>query len=250
MEDAPTPFVELDNGPSKFEEFLEKNQKLLIGGSIAIFLGVLGYVGYTGYNQLQAEEAGSALSSATDEAGIQNVISAHGNTATAGSATLLLAQEQAAESSDKSIETLTSFVDTYTTHPALASATTKLGLALLNKGDLTGAQARLSAVVDMENADYVIPAAQIGLGDIAKANGDIAQAKEIYTTVADLTNDGDESIQKYSQYSTMAKTRLRFLEAAAPVEVEKKATPAVIPTPQPKISTTVESGDKNSPIGE
>lgn len=245
MEDAPTPFAELDNGPSKFEEFLENNQKLLIGGSIAIFLGVLGYVGYTGYNDLKAQEAGSALSAASDEATIQTVISTYGDTATAGSATLLLAGEQASESDEKAIETLSSFIDTYPTHPALASATTKLGLALLNKGDLAGAQARLSAVVDMEDADYIIPAAQIGLGDIAKANGDISQAKELYTKVSDLTAGGFDSIQKYSQYAAIANSRLRYLEAAAPEEKAAQSAPAATPAPQPTISTTLESDDKS-----
>lgn len=248
MEDAPTPFAELDNGPSKFEEFLENNQKAIIAGSIAVFLGVLGYVGYNGYQDLKSSEAGSALTAATEEAEIHNVIATYGDTASAGAATLLLANQQADTSPEKSIETLSNFVNTYTSHPALPSATTKLGLALLNQGKLTEAKAQLSAVVDMENADYIAPAALIGLGDIAKANNDLPAAKELYTKVADLTNGGIESIQKYSQYAAIANTRLRFLEADAPVEVAAK--PAAITTPQPETSTTSEASDKNTPVAE
>lgn len=248
MEDAPTPFAELDNGPSKFEEFLENNQKSLIAGSIAVFLGVLGYVGYNGYVEMKYSDAGSALTAATDATEMQTVISTYGDTPSAAAATLLLANQQAEESAEKSIETLSNFVNTYTTHPALPSAATKLGLALLNQGKLTEAQAQLSAVVDMENAEFVIPAAQLGLGDIAKANGDIAKAKELYTKVSDLTNGGVEAIQKYSQYASLANSRLRFLEASAPNEVEKKA--AVAPTPEQTNPTTLDSSDKNAPLAE
>lgn len=253
MEETPTPFAELDHGPSKFEEFLEKNQKLLITGSVAVFLGVLGYVGYTSYGDYKSAEAGSALSAANDATAIETVINTYGQTATAGSAALLLSQEQSEESSEKSIETLRDFVSTYPSHPALPSATTKLGLALLNAGKLTDAQSYLSEVIDMENAEHIVPAAKIGLGDIAKANGDTAQAKQLYTEVADLTKQGADAINKFSLYSSIANSRLRFLDAAAPVEVEKKVTPPTPATPAvvtPQISPAVQSSDKNAPQGE
>lgn len=262
MDDTPTPIAEIDHGPSKFEVFLDENQKSIIALAIAIFLGVLGYVGYTSYADLLAAKAGEALTAAEEESELQAVISEHGNTNSAGSAALLIAQIKGSESSEEAIATLQDFVATYPAHPAISTATTSLGLRLLNEGKLDQAEAQLTSVVDMENADFIIPAAQIALGDIAKQKGDNARAKELYTEVTNLIADTEDEAQivnitKYSPYKTIASARLRFLEAAAPKAVEKKApveTPALDPTPavapQVEISAPKEKDEKNSQPSE
>lgn len=262
MDDTPTPIAEIDHGPSKFEVFLDENQKSLIALAIAIFLGVLGYVGYTSYSDLLANNAGEALAAAEEESDLQTIISKHGSTNSAGSAALLIAQIKGSESNEDAIAALQDFVATYPAHPAIATATTSLGLRLFNDGKLDQAEAQLSTVTDMENADFIIPAAQIALGDIAKLKGDNDRAKEFYTEVTNLiTETEDESnianITKYSPYKTIATARLRFLEAAAPTAIEKKApvvTPIVEPTPevvpQVEISAPEEKDEKNSQPSE
>ncbi len=232
MDDTPTPIAEIDHGPSKFEVFLDENMKLIITAAIAIFLGVLAYVGYTGYSSMLNAQAGEDLASADDEPQLQAVISAHGNTASAGAAALLIADIKGNESAEDAINALRDFTSTYPNHPALPTATTSLGLRLLNEGKLPEAEAQLSAVLEMENAEHITPVAQIALGDIAKQNGDKERAREFYTAVTNLISDDSsdiDSITKFAPYKTKANNRLRFIDAAAPLEVEKKIAP-VAPT--------------------
>ncbi|MFC5051178.1 tetratricopeptide repeat protein [Rubritalea spongiae] len=238
MDDTPTPIAEIDHGPSKFDIFLEENQKLLIGGAVVIFLGVLGYVGYTSFAEMKAAEAGEALAAAEQSADIQQVISQHSTSASAGSAALLLANEKALESNQAAIDALRDFISNYPNHPALATATTNLGLRLLNEGKLDEAQAQLSSVEDIANSEYIAPVAKIGLGDIAKAKGDTELAKqnynEVINLVADAAGTGDTigTVNKFAGYTQIANTRLRLLTAEAPKEVEKKTTPepSIAPT--------------------
>lgn len=253
MDESPTPIAEIEHGPSKFEIFLEENQKLLITLAILIFVGVLGYVGYISYGEYTKAQAGEALSEANDEAELQAVISQHGNTASAGSAALLLADQKAQESPEAAIGALRDFVNTYTDHPALPTATTSLGLQLLNDGKLDEAKAQLGTVLDMENADYIIPAAKIALADIAKQQGDLASARQYYTEVSNLTLDADiANLNKYSQYVQIANQRLRFIETSAPTAVEKK-TPVEVPAaPQvkPAEATPAPASEENQPVEE
>ncbi|MFC4992780.1 tetratricopeptide repeat protein [Rubritalea tangerina] len=252
MDDTPTPIAEIDHGPSKFEVFLEENQKLLMTLAIVIFLGVLGYVGYTGYSDMIKAQAGEALTAAVEPSELEAVISQHGNTASAGAASLLLASTKAEESNEKAIAELQNFISTYPNHPAIPTATTSLGLRLLNEGKLPEAEAQLASVLDMDNAEFITPAAQIGLGDIAQQNNDIARAKEYYTAVTDLITDSDaatnnDTINKFSAYKSIASDRLRFLGANAPKEVEKKVTPAPAETPQPQDGNPSDASTPNTP---
>lgn len=239
--------TEIDHGPSKFEVFLEENQKLLITLSVVTFLGVLAYVGYTGYNDMLSAQAGEALTSAEEESELEAIISAHGNTASAGAAVLLLADIKSNKSSEDAISALRDFVAIYPNHAAIPTATTSLGLHLLNNGKLSDAEVKLNKVLDMENADFIKPVAQIALGDIAKQNGDKDRAKEHYMEVTNLVSDTDISaINKYAPYKYIANTRLRFLDAAAPTEVEKKPAPTtdVTPTPEAPAAKNTEEVEK------
>ncbi|MFT5883264.1 MAG: putative negative regulator of RcsB-dependent stress response [Crocinitomicaceae bacterium] len=241
MDDIPTPIAEIDHGPSKFDVFLDENMKLIIAAAIAIFLGVLGYVGYTGYSAMLNAQAGEALASADDEPQLQAVISSHGTTASAGAAALLIADIKGNESAEDAINALRDFTATYPNHAAIPTATTSLGLRLLNEGKLPAAEAQLSAVLEIENAEHITPVAQIALGDIAQLNGDNERAREHYTAVTNLISDDSsdiDSIAKFSSYKTMASNRLRFIGAVPPLEVEKKIAPVapvvpVTPTPTP-----------------
>ena len=152
MDDTPTPIAEIDHGPSKFEIFLEENQKLLIGGAVVIFLGVLGYVGFTSFAEMKAAEAGEALASAEESEAIEQVIAQHADSASAGSAALLLANQKADESNQAAIDALSEFVSNYPSHPALATATTNLGLRLLNEGKLDEAQAHTGRPIGVDGA--------------------------------------------------------------------------------------------------
>ncbi|MGJ8672168.1 tetratricopeptide repeat protein [Rubritalea sp.] len=256
MDDTPTPIAEIDHGPSKFEIFLEENQKLLLGGAIVIFLAVLGYVGYSSYANMKAAEAGEALAAAGDNEEVQQVISLYSDSASAGSAALLLANQKADDSNQAAIDALREFISNYPNHPALATATTNLGLRLLNEGKLDDAQAQLSSVEDIDGSAYIAPVAKIGLGDIAKVKGDIELAKqnynEVINLVADVAGSGDtlETINKFSGYTQIANTRLLLLTAEQPKEVEKKTSPEPSVAPTTPAETPVAEVKSEAPAEE
>lgn len=253
MDDTPTPIAEIDHGPSKFDIFLEENQKLLITAAIALFLGVLGYVGYTGYSDMINAQAGEELTIASDESQLQAVVTSHGNTASAGAAALLIADIKGNESTEEAINALREFTATYPDHAAITTATTSLGMRLLNEGKLPEAEAQLSAVLNMENTEHIKPAAQIALGDIAQQNEDNERAKEFYTAVTNLISDESSdmaNIAKFASYKNLANNRLRFLRATAPTEVEKKITPVAPTTTETAPATPVTAIAQESSISE
>lgn len=244
MDDTPVPIAELEQGPSKFEVFLERNQKLLTFLAIAVFLGVLGYVGYTSYDDYAKSRAGKALLEADTAAELKSVVKDFGNTASAGSADLLLADLKSQESSQEAVALLRHFVERYPQHPAIPSATTNLGLRLLNEGKWDAAKAELQSVLDMEQAEFIIPLVQIALGDIAKQQNDLPAARQWYTKVSELGNDADNTAS-FSAYIEMSKERVRFLNVVPP-EVQKKKA-AVSPT---EISPNEKKDENNSQLVE
>lgn len=236
MDDTPTPIAEIDHGPSKFETFLEENQKLLVAAAIAIFLGVLGYVGFTTYSAMVASDAGQALLAAESEDQYNQVKSDYPDSASAGSSTLLLAKIYETEDNEKAIAQYQQFIDTYPEHPAVANATIGLGQRLLNAGKFDQAEAQLNAALNMENAETVIPAAQLALGDLAVKRGETEKAKTFYQQVADLINESTAAtdliaINQFSGYKSMAQQRLRLLQAEPPVEVKAKPVSSPITPP-------------------
>lgn len=230
LKETAVPLAEISQGPNAFEAFLDRNQKGLVALAAALALGAVGVVIYRGVAQSARETAGAALTKADSAAAYQAVADANADTASAGSALVLLANSQwDAGEKDKAVATLQKFVSTYPSHPALPSAKANLGSKLLSQGKTGDAEKVFEELVSAPEAKYIAPFALISLGDIAKAAGDTAKAKASYEKVQSEFPD--------STFSQTASQRILVINAKPPVEVD--APPAPV-TPSP-------SGDAGAP---
>jgi predicted negative regulator of RcsB-dependent stress response len=216
------PLAEINLGPSKFEQFLDNNQKTLaVLLAVAVVASAV-YIVIRGVEKSREHSAGAALSKATDSAALQEVISSHANTNAAASAKLLLADMQAGEGkTDVSIKTLQDFIATNTDHPAKPTASDKLAAKLMSEGKTAEASAIFQDLVSDPKARYIAPYALICLGDIAKAGGDPAKAESYFNQVKTEFAE--------SSFASIAAERLATVKTKPPVEVE---APAPAPEPQ------------------
>jgi len=212
MEDAPTPIAELDHGPSKFEEFLEKNQKILIIAATLIFLGVLAYVFFTGKEKKDAVEAGAEFMQATDENSLNQVITNHSSKATAGTAAMAIAQLRTTD--DDRTAALNHFIDNYPDHPGIPSKLLELALIQVNAGKNSDAETTLNKLISIDQSTYLAPRAKIALADIAASNNELEKAQQIYTEIKDSQN---------LHFSKIAAERLLYLNAKEPI-IKTKAS--------------------------
>jgi len=226
-ESSPTPLAEISQGPSAFEEFLDKNQKNLIILTILLALGAAALVVYRGIEKSRQETAGTDLNKAADLAALQGVVKEHAGTHAASSAMILLADRQWTDGQqDAAIATLRDFIAANSGHPAFASARASLGAKLMAQGKAADATTIFQEIADDPKARFIAPYALISLGDISKAAGDLEKAESSYSRVK---KDFPES-----SFVETANKRIATLKAKAPVEVEPPPAPA--PTPAPEAS--------------
>lgn len=216
------PLAEINLGPSKFEQFLENNQKTLaVLLAVAVVASAVYIVG-RGVEKSREQSAGVALSKAATTTALQDVISNHANTNAAASAKLLLADMQAGEKkTGDAIKTLQDFIATKTDHPAKPTASAKLGAMLMSENKTAEASTIFQNLVSDPKARYIAPYALICLGDIAKAGGDPAKAESYYNQVKTEFSE--------SSFANIAAERLATVKTKPPVEVEPAA-----PAPEPQ----------------
>jgi len=216
MSDTPTPIAEIDHGPSKFDEFLENNQKKLVILAIAIFLAVVAYVFLKGYNKMQAENAGALLLEASNEEEYNKVISEYPGETAAGTAAYTIAAMRTSD--EDAIEAFNHFISTYPEHPMVALAEFNLAQHQINAGKTAEATATLEALIDKDNADFIIPKATIALGDIALANGEKEQAEKLY-------NDAINFNESKHSFVGEAQTKINYISASKPAMVDAPPKP-------------------------
>lgn len=220
-----TPLAEISNAPSGFESFLDRNQKGVIGLAVVLALSAVGVVIYRGVEQGRQHSGGVALSGATDTAALSKVVSEHPNTYAAGSAMILLADSQWAENKkDEAIATLQKFASEFPEHAAIPAAEASLATKLLAQGKTGDAAKIFETLSKKPEASYLAPFALISLGDIAKAESDIAKAEEYYKEV--------QSNFPASPFNQTAADRIQILKAKPPVEIEAPAAPDESAVPQ------------------
>lgn len=212
------PLAEISQGPSAFEQFLDRNQKNLIVVAILIALGTAGYVVYSGVKDSQETTAGTDLAKAEDLASLQSVISGHAETRAARTAMVLLADKQWSEGQqDAAVETLRKFIDSNPDHPALGSARASLGAKLMAQGKSGDAASVFQEIADDPKERFIAPFALIALGDLAKAGGDTAKAETFYNRVSTEFSS--------SSFATTASQRVASLKAKAPAEIDPPPAP-------------------------
>ena len=226
MEDSPTPIAELEHGPSKLEEFLDKNQKKLMILAALIFLGVLAYVFMTGLEKKKANEAGAAFMQATDEESLNKVITDHSSSPAAGTAAMAIAQLRTTDA-DRTAA-LDHFIATYPDHPGVPAKLLELALIQMNAGKNNDAEDTLNKLIDNDKSAFLAPRAKIALADIAASNKKLDAAEQIYTEIKD----------SQTHFSSVAAERLLYLKASEPKLVKKAPT---VPTPTLEEATTLDT---------
>lgn len=218
------PLGEIAIGPSKFEQFLDRNIKGLIAVGVLTAVGALGWIIYNGIQDSHENAAAAELSKSADLTALQAVVSTYPKTVAAGSAEVLLAHQQwKAGQKDTAIQTLRSFIAAQPKHPARPSAQANLAGYLQAQGQLEEAKATYLELTKDRDAKFIEPFALIQLGDIAKAAGDLKAAEEFFTqarAAAEETNN---------QLASSAAQRLQYLKAKAPVEIDAPPAPPAPP---------------------
>ena len=218
---APTPLGEIEQGPSKFEEFLEKNQKMLLIASLAIVLGASGWIVFKGMRESKETSAGEAIVAAKDIGDFRNVSEKFPGTPAAGTAQVLLAREQWADGlQDDAIGTLREFITNDPKHAARASARLALAKYLRARDQAEEASTILKELATDENSKHVAHLALIRLGDLENTNGNVEAARDYYTQA-----------QESEETSGMLTDRL----ITSRLDTVGVSLPVTVPTPeQPK----------------
>lgn len=237
--EAPKPIAEIEQGPSKFEQFLDANQRKLIALAVLVIIGVLGFVAYRTIKEDNEQSAGAALVGADDLTALLDVTKNHANTQAAASARLLAADAQWADGrQDDAIATLREFIDQNPSHPARPTALASLGSRLMAQGKTADARETFNILLDDPDAGFLAPFALISLGDIARSEGKLDEAESLLSRARD-EYPGDN-------FASVATNHLALLRSADPVEIDPPPPPA--PEPPPSIKRPDEEPDVSKPI--
>ncbi|WP_411847382.1 tetratricopeptide repeat protein [Roseibacillus persicicus] len=214
---TPSPLGEIEHGPSKFDQFMEKNMKKLILLALLIVVAVAAFVITSQLKEAKHREAGNALSQAESPADYKKVAADYPGSAASGSAQILMAGQLWEEGKEsEAIETLKSLASD-SDHPAAMQAKFSLASILLKQGKVEEAKTSYEAIVADSSAKYLHPLSLIALGDIAKAAGEEEKAKEYY----------QRKIDDYQEYADqgIAVTRLNLVGVDAPEKVSPPPAP-------------------------
>lgn len=222
LKESSVPLAEISQGPNAFEAFLDRNQKGIVAFAILLAIGAVAVVIYRGVEKSRQETAGAALTKAEDLAAYQAVIDGDAKTTAAGSAMVLLADEQwTANKQDDAIATLQKFISDFPKHPALPTAKASLGSKLLAQGKTGDAAKVFDELVSDPEARFIAPFAMISQGDISRAAGDLEKAEATYSKVKSEFPD--------SSFAETANNRIAILKAKPPVEIEPPPAPPAAP---------------------
>ncbi len=220
-----SPIGEILHGPSKFELFLEKNQKLLLVGTIAVAVGIGGYSVMQSIKADTNAEAAGALIAATDLASLESVQTQFPDSPSAATAAFLRAEKlwESGEQ-DSAINSLKEIIGKYPQHPVVALSRMKLANALVVQGKTADAAALYEEVISDASSAFLAPNAMIALGDLAMKNKEMDKAKGYYQEV--------ETKFEKSKLKQTAQERIRFISFQDPTEVDA-------PPPPPPASITL-----------
>jgi TolA-binding protein len=236
LSSAPLPLGEIVQGPSAFEQFLDRHQKTLAFASVAVALSIGGFMVYRTIQADEALEAGHALYAASDVASLQKVTSDFAQSPAAATAALAAADLMAKNGQvDEAITALREVVTKYPSHPAAALAQQSLGLRLLAQGKIADAKSAFEAVLARSDARYLAAAATLSLGDIAKSENNLTAAEECYRSISRDFPD--------SPFVATATERLKFLSFQSPTEIDP---PPAIEEPPASLALPDSADDKAS----
>jgi TolA-binding protein len=241
LSSSPLPLGEIVQGPSAFEQFLDRNQKALAAASVAVALSIGGYMVYRTIQADEAMAAGQALYAAKDVDALQKVSTDFAQTPAAVTASLAASDLLWKKGQqDEAIARLREILASHPTHPAAAIAQQSLGLRLLAQGKSGDAKSAFEAVLARSDARFLVPAATLSLGDIAKSEGNLKAAEESYRAISrDFPN---------SPFVNAAQERLKFLSFQAPTEIDPPPAVEAPPASLAQPPSEEESSNTGNPL--
>ncbi|MDE0825578.1 MAG: tetratricopeptide repeat protein [Akkermansiaceae bacterium] len=233
---SPAPLGEISHGPSKFEEFLDKNQKKLVLAILAIVVALAAYIVVTGIKEGEDNTAGEALSasgisesSTYDIAALRDVMESFQSSPASGSAALLLAEEQWKDQrKDESIQTLREFLAEKPDHAGRPSALMALASHLLETDKKDEAISTFQQLIDAPGSEFLAPFALLTLADLEKAAGNEDAAKVHYEKARDAYPNNSLTIKQF------VNGRLALLGVQPPAKIAPPAVPETPPAPAPR----------------
>lgn len=226
-QDVPQLLGEISQGPSAFDQFLDRNQKNLIFLCIAVAVGVAAFLVYQGVATSHERSAGASLCQADDLASLQALVTEYPSTAAAGTAKVALAERQWEENQQPAaIETLKAFIADNPKHPAIPNAKVSLAAKLKFNGKDAEATALFKELAEDPESSYLAPYSFIALGDLAKAAGHADEAESFYLK-AKIVVPGNA-------FSATADQRLANIKVKAPLEIAPPPPPpppGLVPPP-------------------
>jgi len=227
--DEPALLGEIEQGPSKLEQFLDAHQKKLILLVLLVIVGVSAYIIVEGLKEKNAVNAGEALVSAKDPGDFRNLIEGFSQTPAAGTAQLQLARSLWEEGdSEDAKTTLRNFISNSPDHPAQPGARMVLASFLLEEGEDEKGLAILRELAADANAAsaYIAPLALIRISDYERKAGNLDAARK----ALEQANNPNDKNSFLSQ--RLAESRLETLGVALPTTVpQPKPAPPKINVP-------------------
>ena len=217
--DPPAPLGEIEQGPSKFEQFLDANQKKLIVVVLLLITGVSAYIIVDGLEKKKAVNAGEALVASNDPGDFRHVMNDYAGTPAAGTAQLQLARSLWEEGDGEDAkETLRKFISDAPDHLAQPGARMVLATFLLEEGENEKGLTLLRELAADPKAAYLAPLALIRVSDYERKAGKLEDARNSLKQ-ANNPNDKNSYLSR-----SLAKARLETLGVALP---------AIVPRPKP-----------------
>lgn len=214
---------EISQAPNALEQFLERNQKALLGLVILAVLGGCAWIILHSKKTGAESAAAGALVKAEDAAALEAISKNYPDTPAAGSAALLAADAQWNEGKKtEAIQSLKNFIQSKPDHPAVPTAYVSLGAKLVAEGKADEAKAAFNSAINHPQGRFLAPLALTELGDLAKLAGNADEARGLYEKARD--NYGNNA------FAQTAVQHLAIVEAKAPVEVDAPPAPPAAPT--------------------
>ncbi len=226
---------EIEQGPSKFEQFLERNQKKLMVLGVALALGVAGYIVFDGMGKNKGLAASADFIDAHSASELQDVVASQQGTPAAGSALLTLANTQwSAGEKAASIESLESFISDYSEHDAYSAALISLSTKLISEGKSDEVKTYLDEVIEIEDGCFA-PIAKNLQAEIALHSGNTEEAVSIL--------EGLESMggQELGNLQGLVNRNLQLAKSPVPTKSASMAAPEVSETSEPVTQPTIEA---------
>lgn len=227
---TPAPLGEIEHGPSKLEQFMEKNLKMLILLALLVIIGVAAFVIMSQLGEAKNREAGNALLAAESPEDYRKVAKDFPDSGAAASAQLLLAGQLWEEGKkQEAMETLKSLAGNSESVAASQASFTLAGFQL-KEGQTEEAKSNFESVLADSEAKYLHPLSLVALGDLANAAGELDLAKEYY----------QRKLDDYPAYAdqNIAVTRLNLVGIDKPAKVP--------PPPAPDPATDADAGISSS----